>query len=126
MSGSIDNSEAEMQCQSCLQLLSSEDTRVSINEQLHTIFSRFLNFPLEDGVICVRCNVNLLSFDAFQRRITVIHTAKNAQKAEESDSVALEKADEDVAKEDPAGAKLTVSKKGKVDTGSACRNLTQH
>lgn len=60
-------------CRCCLKFLRTTDSRIQTNAKTKEIFADFIGVQLVQGVICGKCNINLLTFDAFQKEIRRKH-----------------------------------------------------
>lgn len=61
-------------CKCCLKLLTPDDSRIPVTDKTRDIFFKYIRFPMKDGLICGKCNINLLTFDAFQREVRRKHS----------------------------------------------------
>jgi uncharacterized C2H2 Zn-finger protein len=60
-------------CRCCLKILRNTESRLQTNKKTSDIFKNFIGVSLLPGIICGKCNLNLLSFDAFQREVKRKH-----------------------------------------------------
>ena len=60
-------------CRCCLKLLNPTESRIQTTNKTREIFINFIGSSLLPGIICGKCNINLLTFDAFQREIKRKH-----------------------------------------------------
>lgn len=60
-------------CRCCLKLLHTTESRIQTTNKTREIFSNFIGSSLMPGIICGKCNINLLTFDAFQKEIKRKH-----------------------------------------------------
>lgn len=60
-------------CRCCLKVLSPMESRIQTTNKTREIFTNFIGSGLMPGVICGKCNINLLTFDAFQKEIKRKH-----------------------------------------------------
>jgi hypothetical protein len=61
-------------CKCCLKLLTPDDSRIPVTQKTRDIFFKFISIPIKDGVLCSKCNINLLTFDSFQREVRRKHS----------------------------------------------------
>jgi hypothetical protein len=67
-------------CQCCLKILKSSESRVPSNNKTRIIFENLIGFEMAPGVVCGKCNVNLLTFNAFSKEITRKHEEERIMK----------------------------------------------
>lgn len=60
-------------CRCCLKLLKGTESRLQTTNKTREIFLNFIGSSLLPGIICSKCNINLLTFDAFQKEIKRKH-----------------------------------------------------
>ncbi|XP_070509112.1 serendipity locus protein delta-like [Chironomus tepperi] len=60
-------------CRCCLKVLNGIESRIQTTNKTREIFSNFIGTTLLPGIICSKCNINLLTFDAFQKEIKRKH-----------------------------------------------------
>lgn len=65
-------------CSCCLKSILSTESRIQTNNKTHDIFNKFIGITLPIGILCSKCNINLLTFDAFQQEIKRKHEEKQA------------------------------------------------
>ncbi|KAG5668055.1 hypothetical protein PVAND_016011 [Polypedilum vanderplanki] len=77
-------------CRCCLRVLKNTESRLQTNKKNSEIFKNFIGISLLPGIICGKCNLNLLTFDAFQQEIKRKHEeiVKNVVIKQEKDEPA--------------------------------------
>ncbi|CAG9812224.1 unnamed protein product [Chironomus riparius] len=70
-------------CRCCLKVLLGTESRIQTTNKTREIFSNFIGSSLLPGIICGKCNINLLTFDAFQKEIKRKHEELTTVKIKE-------------------------------------------